>query len=117
ALIACNALGDVVDPDTGQVIAGARTEDGRALLDTRRALLRGDVPTTLLAGATSPASDPKETTSMSTSTPTAEASRSSHGDISANRLWPTISSRSASATKAISIWAANSRRVLSVLMI
>ena len=50
ALVACNALGDVVDPDTGQVVAGARTEDGRALLDTRRALLRGDVPRPLLAG-------------------------------------------------------------------
>jgi len=50
ALIACNALGDVVDPDTGRVIAGARTEDGNALLDTRRALLRGDLPKPLLAG-------------------------------------------------------------------
>jgi L-aminopeptidase/D-esterase-like protein len=50
ALVACNALGDVVDPDTAQVVAGARTEDGRALLDTRRALLRGELPTPLLAG-------------------------------------------------------------------
>ena len=50
ALIACNALGDVLDPDTAQVVAGARTEDGRALLDTRRALLRGDLPKPLLAG-------------------------------------------------------------------
>jgi L-aminopeptidase/D-esterase-like protein len=50
ALIACNALGDVVDPDTAQVIAGARTANGRKLLDTRRALLRGDAPRPLLAG-------------------------------------------------------------------
>lgn len=50
ALIACNALGDVLDPDTAQVVAGARTEDGLALLDTRRALLRGDVPQPILAG-------------------------------------------------------------------
>lgn len=50
ALIACNALGDVIDPDTARVIAGARTEDGRALLDTRRALLRGELPQPLLAG-------------------------------------------------------------------
>lgn len=50
ALIACNALGDVLDPDTAQVVAGARTADGRALLDTRRALLRGDLPRPLLAG-------------------------------------------------------------------
>jgi L-aminopeptidase/D-esterase-like protein len=50
ALIACNALGDVVDPDTAQVIAGARTEDGSTLFDTRRALLRGVPPRPLLAG-------------------------------------------------------------------
>lgn len=50
ALIACNALGDVLDPHTARVVAGARTEDGRALLDTRRALLRGELPQPLLAG-------------------------------------------------------------------
>lgn len=50
ALIACNALGDVIDPDTARVVAGARTVDGRALLDTRRALLRGELPRPLLAG-------------------------------------------------------------------
>jgi len=50
ALIACNALGDVLDPDTARVVAGARTADGRALLDTRRALLRGELPRPLLAG-------------------------------------------------------------------
>jgi L-aminopeptidase/D-esterase-like protein len=50
ALIACNALGDVLDPDTAQVIAGARTEDGLRLHDTRRALLRGEPPQPLLAG-------------------------------------------------------------------
>jgi L-aminopeptidase/D-esterase-like protein len=50
ALVACNALGDVIDPDTAQVIAGARTADGRALLDTRRALLKGVPPTRLVGG-------------------------------------------------------------------
>lgn len=50
ALIACNALGDVIDPQSGQPIAGARTADGKALVDTRRALLRGDVPKPLLPG-------------------------------------------------------------------
>jgi L-aminopeptidase/D-esterase-like protein len=50
ALIACNALGDVLDPDTARVIAGARTEDGLHLLDTRRALLQGALPQPLLAG-------------------------------------------------------------------
>nr|WP_240980074.1 P1 family peptidase [Ramlibacter agri] len=51
AIIACNALGDVVDPDTGRVIAGARTADGLQLLDSRRALLRGDAPKPILAGS------------------------------------------------------------------
>jgi L-aminopeptidase/D-esterase-like protein len=50
ALIACNALGDVIDPDTGAVIAGARTRNGKGLLDTRRALLRGEAPKPILAG-------------------------------------------------------------------
>lgn len=50
ALIAVNALGDVIDPDTAQPVAGARTKDGLTLLDTRRALLRGDLPKPLLAG-------------------------------------------------------------------
>ncbi|MDD2547033.1 MAG: P1 family peptidase [Burkholderiaceae bacterium] len=50
ALIACNAMGDVIDPDTAQLLAGARTADGRSLRDTRRALLRGEVAQPLLAG-------------------------------------------------------------------
>ena len=31
ALVAVNALGDVVDPATGQVIAGVSADDGRSL--------------------------------------------------------------------------------------
>lgn len=50
ALVACNALGDVLDPDTAQVLAGARSEDGLQLRDTRRALLAGAAPQPLLAG-------------------------------------------------------------------
>ncbi len=42
ALVACNAVGDVIDPATGQVLAGARTADGQKLLDTQRALLAGE---------------------------------------------------------------------------
>ena len=42
ALVACNAVGDVIDPPTGQVLAGARTADGQSLLDTQRALLAGE---------------------------------------------------------------------------
>jgi L-aminopeptidase/D-esterase-like protein len=51
ALIACNALGDVIDPDTGAVIAGARTPAGDALMDTRRSLLAGVPPKALLSAA------------------------------------------------------------------
>ena len=50
ALVACNALGDVIDPDTGALIAGARTADGRRMVDTRRALLAGELPIPILAG-------------------------------------------------------------------
>jgi L-aminopeptidase/D-esterase-like protein len=50
AIVACNAVGDVVDPDTAQVVAGARSRNGKSLLDSRRALLRGEVPKPLLAG-------------------------------------------------------------------
>src|SRR4029453_10044951 len=37
ALVAVNAFGDVIDPTTGQVVAGARGSDG-TLLDARRLL-------------------------------------------------------------------------------
>lgn len=50
ALVACNALGDVVDPASGTVLAGARTPDGRALLDIRRAVLAGEQPLPVLPG-------------------------------------------------------------------
>lgn len=51
AIVAVNALGDVVDPYTGKVVAGARTSDGKSLLDTRRALLAGELPKPLIAGS------------------------------------------------------------------
>jgi L-aminopeptidase/D-esterase-like protein len=50
AIVAVNAVGDVVDPSTGKPIAGARTEDGKRLFDTRAAILRGELPTGLTAG-------------------------------------------------------------------
>jgi L-aminopeptidase/D-esterase-like protein len=31
-----NAVGDIIDPATGQVVAGVRTEDGMGLADARR---------------------------------------------------------------------------------
>ena len=51
ALVAVNAVGDVVDPGTGRPIAGARTANGCALLDSRRALLRGDATRSIVAGS------------------------------------------------------------------
>ncbi|GAB4215897.1 MAG: P1 family peptidase [Rhodoferax sp.] len=50
ALIVCNAVGDVVDPHTARVLAGARMPDGVGLIDTHAALLRGALPASLLAG-------------------------------------------------------------------
>ena len=45
AMVACNAVGDVLDPDTGALLAGARREGGAGgagLLGTERALLAGE---------------------------------------------------------------------------
>lgn len=41
ALVAVNALGDVVDPSTGEIVAGMRTEDGMGLADARQWLRAG----------------------------------------------------------------------------
>jgi L-aminopeptidase/D-esterase-like protein len=35
ALVAVNAVGDVIDPQTGRVVAGVRTPDGKSLADAR----------------------------------------------------------------------------------
>jgi L-aminopeptidase/D-esterase-like protein len=51
ALVAVNAIGDVLDPATGRVIAGARTADGSALRSTMAALRRGELPAPLQAGS------------------------------------------------------------------
>ncbi|MDO9166372.1 MAG: P1 family peptidase [Rhodoferax sp.] len=50
AVIACNAMGDVINPATGQVLAGARTPDGLSLLNSRDAILAGQAPKPVLAG-------------------------------------------------------------------
>ena len=50
ALVAVNALGDVFDPRSGALVAGARTHDGRRLLDAPQAILRGELPTNLEPG-------------------------------------------------------------------
>lgn len=44
ALAAVNAAGDVVDPSSGQIVAGARTAAGDAFEGTTRALLAGRAP-------------------------------------------------------------------------
>ena len=49
ALVAVNAIGDVLD-EHGQVLAGARSEDGRRLLGSTPALLAGQGPAQLMAG-------------------------------------------------------------------
>lgn len=41
ALVAVNAYGDVIDPATGRVVAGARTPDGLGLADARTVLRTG----------------------------------------------------------------------------
>ncbi|RGE45469.1 peptidase S58 family protein [Comamonas testosteroni] len=51
AMIACNALGDVFNPFDGQLLAGARTADGKQLRGTRDALLAGEEPRPVLAGS------------------------------------------------------------------
>jgi L-aminopeptidase/D-esterase-like protein len=42
ALVACNAVGDVIEPKTGVILAGARTADGNQCIDTQQALLDGE---------------------------------------------------------------------------
>lgn len=44
ALLAVNAVGDVMDPSSGRLIAGARTADGRGFENTMKALLSGRLP-------------------------------------------------------------------------
>lgn len=41
AIVAVNALGDVIDPATGEVVAGVRTPDGHDLADARRLVRQG----------------------------------------------------------------------------
>lgn len=51
ALIACNAVGDIVNPYTGALLAGARTTaDAYTLRNTTQALLQGKPPKLALAG-------------------------------------------------------------------
>ena len=51
ALVVVNAVGDVVDPASGRVVAGVRTADGRALFGAMQALRRGELPEPLQIGS------------------------------------------------------------------
>lgn len=54
ALVAVNAVGDVIDPDTGRVVAGLRTADGKALADSRVLLRNPPAPAPAAASAAGP---------------------------------------------------------------
>ncbi len=47
ALVVVNAIGDVIDPASGRIVAGARSADGSAPIGTLQALLRGELPAPL----------------------------------------------------------------------
>ena len=74
ALVAVNAVGDIVDPETGRLVAGVRNPTGKGLLDARQllrsgALLRGQPPaagqnTTIAVVATNARLDKAQVTRM-----------------------------------------------------
>jgi L-aminopeptidase/D-esterase-like protein len=41
ALVACNAIGDVIDPNSGAIIAGAKNANGQGFADSQQSLLKG----------------------------------------------------------------------------
>jgi L-aminopeptidase/D-esterase-like protein len=49
AIVAVNAVGDVIDPRSGAVVAGVRTPDGKGLADARKLLREGRAPATSVA--------------------------------------------------------------------
>jgi L-aminopeptidase/D-esterase-like protein len=51
AIVAVNARGDVIDPETNRVVAGTRTADGRGLADIRKLLRAGDIGISAASGA------------------------------------------------------------------
>jgi L-aminopeptidase/D-esterase-like protein len=51
ALVAVNAIGDVVDPASGAPIAGARSADGLRLQGTMASMLRGELPAPMQPGS------------------------------------------------------------------
>ena len=53
ALVAVNAVGDIVNPATGKVVAGVRTPDGKSLADVRVLLRSGTLAAQARAGENS----------------------------------------------------------------
>jgi len=51
ALVAVNAIGDVIDPHSGVTIAGARSADGLQLQGTMRSMLRGELMAPMQPGS------------------------------------------------------------------
>jgi L-aminopeptidase/D-esterase-like protein len=51
ALVAVNAVGDVIDPSSGRPLAGARSADGTRRIGTTASVLAGDLPPSLLPAA------------------------------------------------------------------
>ena len=52
ALVAVNAMGDIVDPETGTIIAGARNKNGEGFVDVMRELRGGYQPVSPFSGNT-----------------------------------------------------------------
>ena len=50
AIVAVNAIGDVIDPQNGRVIAGARTADGKKMLGAMAAIMKGEKLPPLMGG-------------------------------------------------------------------
>jgi L-aminopeptidase/D-esterase-like protein len=50
AIVAVNAIGDVIDPSTGKVVAGARSADGKKKIGAVQTVLGGEVPAVLTPG-------------------------------------------------------------------
>jgi L-aminopeptidase/D-esterase-like protein len=52
AMVAVNAVGDVIEPNTGKILAGARTADGQSFANTMSQILSGSSPATRLGAHT-----------------------------------------------------------------
>jgi L-aminopeptidase/D-esterase-like protein len=50
AIVAVNAIGDVIDPQSGRVLAGARTADGKKTLGAMAAIMKGEKLPPLMGG-------------------------------------------------------------------